>query len=75
MPTLPAKEWPNGVDLVNTDVTKVANEEFDCVVVVTDHSQFDYTELQRVAKPVVDTRNAIKTRSPKVVRLGAARQN
>jgi len=75
VPTLPAKEWPNGVDLVNTDVTKVANEEFDCVVVVTDHSQFDYTELQRVAKTVVDTRNAIKTRSPKVVRLGAARQN
>ena len=74
VPTLPAKEWPNGVDLVNTDVTKVANEEFDCVVVVTDHSQFDYTELQRVAKTVVDTRNAIKTRSPKVVRLGAARQ-
>ena len=75
VPTLPAKEWPNGVDLVNTNVTKVANEEFDCVVVVTDHSQFDYTELQRVAKTVVDTRNAIKTRSPKVVRLGAARQN
>ena len=73
VPKLAAKEWPNGIDLVNTDVTKTATEEFDCVVVVTDHSQFDYTELQRVAKTVVDTRNAIKTRSPKVVRLGAAR--
>jgi len=73
VPKLAAKEWPNGIDLVNTDVAKTANEEFDCVVVVTDHSQFDYTELQRVAKTVVDTRNAIKTRSPKVVRLGAGR--
>jgi len=73
VPKLAAKEWPNGIDLVNTDVTKTATEEFDCVVVVTDHSQFDYTELQRVAKTVVDTRNAIKTRSHKVVRLGAAR--
>jgi UDP-N-acetyl-D-glucosamine dehydrogenase len=73
VPKLAAKEWPNGIDLVNTDVTKTATEEFDCVVVVTDHSQFDYTELQRVAKTVVDTRNAIKTRSLKVVRLGAAR--
>jgi UDP-N-acetyl-D-glucosamine dehydrogenase len=73
VPKLAAKEWPNGIDLVNTDVAKTANEEFDCVVVVTDHTQFDYTELQRVAKTVVDTRNAIKTRSPKVVRLGAGR--
>ena len=73
VPKLAAKEWPNGIDLVNTDVAKTATEEFDCVVVVTDHSQFDYTELQRVAKTVVDTRNAIKTRSPKVVRLGAGR--
>jgi len=74
VPKLAAKEWPNGIDLVNTDVTKTAAEEFDCVVVVTDHSQFDYTDLQRVAKTVVDTRNAIKTASPKVVRLGAARK-
>ena len=73
VPKLAAKEWPNGIDLVNTDVAKTASEEFDCVVVVTDHTQFDYTELQRVAKTVVDTRNAIKTRSPKVVRLGAGR--
>jgi UDP-N-acetyl-D-glucosamine dehydrogenase len=74
VPKLPAKEWPNGIDLVNVDITKAAAEEFDCVVVVTDHSQFDYDQLQRVAKTVVDTRNAIKTPGAKVVRLGAARR-
>jgi UDP-N-acetyl-D-glucosamine dehydrogenase len=75
VPTLPAKEWPNGIDLVNVDTSKAAAEEFDCVVVVTDHSSFDYADLQRVAKTVVDTRNAVKSPGPKVVRLGAARQN
>ena len=75
VPKLDAKEWPNGIDLVNVDVSKAAPEEFDCVVVVTDHTQFDYDQLQRVAKVVVDTRNAIKSPGPKVVRLGAARRN
>jgi len=75
VPKLAAKEWPNGIDLVNVDVSKAASEEFDCVVVVTDHTDFDYEQLQRVAKTVVDTRNAIKSPTPKVVRLGAARRS
>lgn len=33
-------------------------EEFDCVVIVTDHSQYDYSDIVRRAKLVVDTRNA-----------------
>jgi UDP-N-acetyl-D-glucosamine dehydrogenase len=75
VPKLAAKEWPNGIDLVNVDVSKAGAEEYDCAVVVTDHSQFDYEQLQRVAKVVVDTRNAIKSPTPKVVRLGAARRS
>jgi UDP-N-acetyl-D-mannosaminuronate dehydrogenase len=43
-------------------------------VVVTDHTEFDYDQLQRVAKVVVDTRNAIRSPGPKVTRLGAARR-
>jgi len=74
VPKLAAREWPNGIDLVHVDITKAATEEYDCVVVVTDHSQFDYDQLQRVAKVVVDTRNAIKSPTPKVTRLGAARR-
>src|SRR6202049_4804015 len=42
----------------------------DCVVVVTDHASFDYAEIVRNAKLIVDTRNALKDfASPKVVRL------
>ncbi|HJZ97182.1 MAG TPA: nucleotide sugar dehydrogenase [Candidatus Solibacter sp.] len=42
----------------------------DCVVIVTDHSAFDYKALVRDAKLIVDTRNALKgVASSKIVRL------
>src|ERR1017187_2137255 len=42
----------------------------DCVVIVTDHSAFDYQALVRRARLVVDTRNALKGfDSNKIVRL------
>ena len=33
---------------------------FDCVVIVTDHSAYDYARIAREAQLVVDTRNAMK---------------
>src|SRR5665213_2753963 len=42
----------------------------DCVVIVTDHSSFDYPGLVRDASLIVDTRNALKgVRSDKIFRL------
>jgi UDP-N-acetyl-D-glucosamine dehydrogenase len=42
----------------------------DCVVIVTDHSCFDYQALLRDAALIVDTRNALKgVKSDKVFRL------
>jgi UDP-N-acetyl-D-glucosamine dehydrogenase len=37
-----------------------AAADADCVVIVTDHSAFDYAALVRTAPLVVDTRNALK---------------
>ncbi len=34
--------------------------DFDCVVIVTDHSQYDYREIVGKANLVIDTRNATK---------------
>lgn len=34
--------------------------EFDCVVIVTDHSSYDYAEIVARAKLVIDTRNATR---------------
>jgi UDP-N-acetyl-D-glucosamine dehydrogenase len=42
----------------------------DCVVIITDHSKFDYPALLQASKLIVDTRNAMKSlKSEKIVRL------
>jgi UDP-N-acetyl-D-glucosamine dehydrogenase len=43
--------------------------EYDCVVIVTDHSDYDYQRIVREAQLIVDTRNATRgIASPKIVR-------
>ena len=43
--------------------------DYDCVMIVTDHSDYDYPRIVREAKLVVDTRNATKgIESQKIVR-------
>ena len=38
----------------------------DCVVIVTNHSSYDYNEILRNAKLIVDTRNALGTHGKKI---------
>jgi UDP-N-acetyl-D-glucosamine dehydrogenase len=73
VPTLSGSSWTNGVDLEHVDAERLAPGSYDCVVIVTDHSRFDYDQLQRAGTVVVDTRNAIRHAQPHVVRLGAPR--
>ncbi len=43
--------------------------EYDCVVIVTDHSSYDYRAIVEQAQLVIDTRNATRgIESPKLVR-------
>jgi UDP-N-acetyl-D-glucosamine dehydrogenase len=46
------------LNLTNTPLDQIP--EFDCVVIVTDHSQYDYLMIADKAQLVVDTRNATK---------------
>lgn len=46
------------LNMTSTSLEKIP--EFDCVVIVTDHSQYDYEDIVAKAKLVVDTRNATK---------------
>jgi UDP-N-acetyl-D-glucosamine dehydrogenase len=46
------------LNMANTPLSKIP--EFDCVVIVTDHSQYDYRTIAAEARLVVDTRNATK---------------
>jgi UDP-N-acetyl-D-glucosamine dehydrogenase len=61
------------IRLGNREVKAVGEEEAanaDCVVIVTDHSSFDYAKLVERATLIVDSRNALKKfQSPKIVRL------
>ncbi len=59
----------DGRELVAEDALEMAGRA-DCVVVVTDHTAFDYVGIVERARLIVDTRNALKKiPSPKVVRL------
>lgn len=43
-------------------------ENYDCVLIVTDHSNYDYREIVEKSKLVVDSRNATRgITSPKIV--------
>jgi UDP-N-acetyl-D-glucosamine dehydrogenase len=56
-------------DLEHTDLIPAAKQA-DCCVIITDHSDFNYTALVESAKLIVDTRNALKNiPSEKIVRL------
>ena len=59
----------DGFTLQSEELEKSAADA-DCVVIVTDHSDFDYKGLLASAKLIVDTRNAMKGfQSEKIVRL------
>jgi UDP-N-acetyl-D-glucosamine dehydrogenase len=44
-------------------------EQYDCVLIVTDHTDYDYEDIVKRSQLVVDSRNATKgIKSPKIVR-------
>ena len=55
------------LEMKNTPLENLG--QYDCVVIVTDHSSYDYPQIVAEANLVVDTRNATKgIQSPKIVR-------
>jgi UDP-N-acetyl-D-glucosamine dehydrogenase len=59
----------DGISLKSEPLTATAAKA-DCVVIITDHTDFDYKALLDSAKLIVDTRNAMKKfESGKIVRL------
>ena len=46
------------LNMASTPLSNIS--EFDCVVIVTDHSQYDYRDIVSRAQLVVDTRNATR---------------
>ena len=50
------------LNLKSIDYSAEVLKNYDCVLILTDHSAVDYDELAENAKLVVDTRNAVKSR-------------
>jgi len=59
-----------GFPLASVEQLDTSLREADCVVIVTDHDQFDWQNIVNQANLVVDTRNAISVNgSSRIVRL------
>ena len=55
------------LQMTSTPLTNLG--QYDCVLIVTDHSDYDYKKIVEESQLVVDTRNATKgISSPKIVR-------
>jgi UDP-N-acetyl-D-glucosamine dehydrogenase len=59
----------NGRTLHSVPLTAEALAQADCVVIVTDHSIFDWAWIARQARLIVDTRNALKGVSGSTARI------
>jgi UDP-N-acetyl-D-glucosamine dehydrogenase len=53
------RHYPN-IKMKSTPITDSSLEKFDCVVIVTDHSTYNWQEIADKSQLVIDTRNATK---------------
>jgi UDP-N-acetyl-D-glucosamine dehydrogenase len=59
IPRLPKMRHHDVPELTNSKLTKEYLAEQDCVLIVTDHSAFDYPFIVEHSRLIVDTRNAV----------------
>jgi UDP-N-acetyl-D-glucosamine dehydrogenase len=72
VPVLPARAWAGGVELSSVPLTAEEIARHDCVVILTNHSAFDYSAVVASAPLIVDSRNALGAGAGNhVFRLGA----
>jgi UDP-N-acetyl-D-glucosamine dehydrogenase len=64
----------NGKTLKSVDLTPTNIQTQDCIIILTDHSNYDFRRIIAASKLVVDTRNATKDLQEfkdKIIKLGA----
>jgi UDP-N-acetyl-D-glucosamine dehydrogenase len=66
-----ARDWAGARDIRSVELDRQTFARFDCLVIVTDHTVFNYTDMVAQADAIVDTRNAIRQSAPNVFKLGA----
>ncbi|HSB66259.1 MAG TPA: nucleotide sugar dehydrogenase, partial [Anaerolineales bacterium] len=71
-PFIPRLRTHDDIEMQSAPDVMEAVRRADCVVIITDHSQYDYAEILKEAKFIFDSRNALGKmgkNNPKVVRL------
>lgn len=68
VPVFPKLRDHRWFDLKTTPLTPETIASFDCVVITTNHSAFDYAMLQKHAALIVDTRGVYLQPAPNVVK-------
>ncbi len=53
----------------SVEITSKSIQKYDCVIIVTDHSNIDYNLIRKNAKLIVDTRNVYKSNYKNVLKL------
>lgn len=61
----------NGKKITSVSLNAHELKKYDAVVILTNHSAYDYDFIAKHARLIVDTRNAITKKSKKVRKLGA----
>ena len=64
----------NGKTLKSVELTSATIKSQDCIIILTDHSAYDFRRIMAASKLVVDTRNATKDLQEfkdKIIKLGA----
>jgi len=59
----------NGIDLRSIKLNKKTINQFDCTLIVTDHTGINYNLIFNSSKIIFDTRNVFKQNNKKIVRL------
>lgn len=61
IPRLPRmRQWKNVPQMTSQELTPEFLASQDCLLIATDHSAFDYDQIVRHGKLIIDTRNATK---------------
>lgn len=69
-PYVPSFRSMNSV-IHSVEVNSKEIKKYDCIVLATEHSCFDYKMIARNAQLIVDTRNGFKEHQKNIVKLGA----
>lgn len=55
----------------STEIDEKAISSYDCIILATEHTSFDYNMIANKSKLIVDTRNGFKEYRENIVKLGA----